>query len=79
MSDNEAPKPRRTRKPASVADAPADATDAPEVPNAVLVIKTVGEDGGIGTSIQVLGNVQITEVQTLLELGLKAFRNDVGL
>lgn len=47
--------------------------------NGVLVARVVGEDGSIFTDIQPVGDVQLTEIQTILELGLKAFREKIGL
>lgn len=47
--------------------------------NAVLVVKHRDPDGSISTSIATNGNVEVTEVQTLLELGLKGWREKIGL
>lgn len=52
---------------------------AQETPNGVLVTKIVDADGRLSTSLQVLGDVQITEAQFLLELGIKEFRQALGL
>lgn len=46
--------------------------------DAVLVLKKV-EGDSISTEVQPLGDVQATEVQTLLELGVKRWRNQIGL
>lgn len=53
--------------------------EKPDVPNGVLVTKIVEEDGRLTTSLQVLGDVQITEAQFLLELAIKEFRRAIGL
>lgn len=59
---------------AAVADAP------PEQPQQNGVFVQVIDDGdGVRTTIQTIGTTRVTEVQTILELGLKAFRNDAGL
>jgi len=50
-----------------------------EQPNAVLVVKIQDEDGSISTDVIPTGNVQATEVQTLIELGLVAWRQKIGL
>lgn len=55
------------------------AAPAEAQPNGVLVTKVVNDDGGVATQIQLIGDCQVTEIQTILELGLKAFRADVGL
>lgn len=47
--------------------------------NAVIVIKTVDDDGTIRVDPIVQGNVQATEVQTLLELGVQRWRQRIGL
>jgi hypothetical protein len=52
---------------------------APSQPNAVLVIRKVEADGTINCDAVPLGDVQVTEVQTILELGLAGFRQKVGL
>ncbi len=50
-----------------------------QMPDAVLVIKSIGQDGTLNVDVQTVGSVQVTEVQTLLELGLGSFRNRIGL
>lgn len=47
--------------------------------NGVLVARVVSDDGSIYTDIQPVGDVQLTEIQTILELGLQAFRAKLGL
>lgn len=44
----------------------------------VLVIKTK-DDGAIKTDVQIVGEVEPTEVQTLLELGVLSWRQKIGL
>lgn len=55
-----------------------EATEAVD-PNAVVVVKEQDEQGNLRTTIQTLGNVQITEVQFLLEAAIRDFRKAVGL
>lgn len=54
--------------------------EAPTVtqPDAV-VIHRIEEDGQIRTVVQPVGDVRVTEVQTLMELGLQAWREQIGL
>lgn len=47
--------------------------------DAVIVIKETDPDGNLRTNIVTNGSVQPTEVQTLLELGLKGWRERLGL
>lgn len=58
----------------------AETVDTPEVsqPDAV-VIHRVEEDGQIKTVVQPIGDVRPTEVQTLIELGLQSWRDQIGL
>lgn len=68
------------RKPAEkeTPDVPeAEVAEAPQ--DGVFIAVQRNPDGGVATGIQVIGDVKITEVQTILELGLKAFRADAGL
>jgi hypothetical protein len=64
---------------------PEEPTDVPveEAPqadlNAVIVVKTIDEQGNLRTQVQTSGSVQITEVQFLLEAAIKDFRKAVGL
>lgn len=60
-------------------DAPADEAPQEAQVDGVLVRKEVGPEGNLSVSVQPIGNVQITEVQTLLELGVRYFREQVGL
>ncbi len=47
--------------------------------DAVLVMKLTDEDGTITTNVITNGDIAATEVQTLLELGLKSWRQKIGL
>lgn len=47
--------------------------------DAVLVIRQTSEDGQIGTIVQTVGDVRITEAETLLKLGLKGFQKQIGV
>lgn len=62
------------------------APEAPIVPeinsnpvNAVVIYKIVDEQGNVQTDVGIEGGVQPTEVQTLIELGLLAWRQKIGL
>ncbi len=57
-------------------DAKAEAADTPP---GVLVIKHKDEQGNINVEAVPVGGVEPTEVLTLLEMGLAAFRARVGL
>ncbi len=48
-------------------------------PNGVLVLRVVEDDGRISTTTQPLGDVKVTEIQTILELGIQDFRAKAGL
>jgi hypothetical protein len=50
-----------------------------EQPDAVVVHKVVDEDGNITTEVSIVGSVQPTEVQTLLELATLGWRARIGL
>jgi hypothetical protein len=56
---------------------------APEIeqeqPNAVLVQRIEGEDGQLSVEVQTLGNVRITEIETVLKLGLKLIKDKFGV
>lgn len=54
-------------------------TTTEEPLDAVLVVKTTDDEGRITTNVLLNGNIQATEVQTLLEFGLKTWRNQLGL
>lgn len=45
----------------------------------VFVAKVVDEHGNIGTEVMMNGEVQATEVQTLLELAVRGWRKRIGL
>lgn len=47
--------------------------------SAVVVVKTVDAEGNISTEIVLQGEVQATEVQTLLELAVRGWRQRIGL
>lgn len=69
------PRKSATQKPAP---SPAEATVEDATPNGVLIVKTTDEEGNIGTNTVPLGNVIATEVQTIIELGLKGWRQKLG-
>jgi hypothetical protein len=47
--------------------------------NAVIVIRRDTPDGGVETDVFLNGDVKATEAQTILELGLSAWRKKIGL
>ncbi len=51
----------------------------PEPLDVVLIVKRLGPDGSISADVATNGAVQATEVQTLIELGLKSWRKKIGL
>lgn len=57
--------------------------DDPDPPAAhtdgVLIVKVTNENGDISTDVVPLGDVRLTEVQTLLELGRAKWRAKIGL
>lgn len=68
-----------TKKPEVEAVDP-EPTGAPEAPlNAVIIVKDVDPEGNITTRVALNGNVNALEVHTLIEFGLKAWREQVGL
>lgn len=58
---------------------PEAAQNEAQVPNAVLVLRSIDEEGKTQVALQRLGDIASTEVPTLLELGLKAARQQLGL
>jgi hypothetical protein len=72
------PKKTEPKVPAEAAESVSD-NHASAVPNGVIVIKSVADDGSITTEVSPLGNVQATEIQTLLELGVQSWRRQIGL
>jgi hypothetical protein len=53
--------------------------EVPQAPDAVVVTKTVDEAGNITVDVSPLGNIQATEIQTILELGVARWRQMIGL
>jgi len=73
--------PPEEAKPAGpgIPDAPQDIPE-PEAPlDAVVVVKSVDDNGTISTDVVINGNVQATEVATLLEMALPSWRKKIGL
>lgn len=56
----------------------AEELDEPQV-DAVIVVKTKQDDGSINTEIMIQGEVELTEVQTILELAVRGWRKRIGL
>lgn len=52
-------------------------TEEPQV-SGVLVAK-VKNEGIVGTEVHIIGEIEPTEVQTLLELGVLQWRQKIGL
>ena len=50
-----------------------------EQPNGVLIVRQKNDQGGIATDTVPLGDVEPTEVQTIIELGLAGWRQKLGL
>ena len=48
-------------------------------PDAIIVFKTTDDKGNISTTVAMEGNIQATEVQTLLELAINGWRQRIGL
>lgn len=70
-------------KPAApeVEDAPQDvqAPDPDPVLDGVFIVKNTDESGTISVTVHTNGHVLATEVQTLLEMALPAWREKIGL
>lgn len=49
------------------------------VPAAVIVVKTTDDEGNIHAEVVMQGDVQATEVQTILELAVRRWRQRIGL
>lgn len=65
--------------PAPDEDGKTEAPPANNVPDGVLITKDIGGDGNLKVNVVPVGNVQITEVQTIIEIGLRFFREQIGL
>lgn len=52
---------------------------AEEELDAVVVVKEKRPDGGINTKVLLNGSIEATEVQTLLELAVLGWRDQIGL
>lgn len=61
-----------------VEDAPVNAADEQPL-NAVIVVKIEDENGNIGTNVIPNGDVRPTEIQTLLELAINSWREQIGV
>jgi hypothetical protein len=73
MAQTPTPRKRPTaaeRKAAAAADKPI---------HGVLVARTFDKDGNVCTTVQCIGDVKVTEVATILEIGLKGFRKNIAL
>lgn len=65
--------------PASTGDTSPGPDDQAEPVDGVLVRVVRKEDGAVGTEVTPLGDVRVTELVTILELGLKGLRERLGL
>jgi hypothetical protein len=54
-------------------------TETPKDPDAVVIVKITDDRGNVSTAVQTLGDLQATEVQTIIEIGLKGWRDQLGL
>lgn len=54
-----------------------DETENTEVLNAVIVVRRETENG-VETDVIANGDVKVTEIQTILELGLSKWRKQLG-
>lgn len=50
-----------------------------ETPNGVIVIRTTDDSGNQNFDVQVLGDVRITEADTILALGRKRLQQSLGI
>lgn len=56
------------------------AEEEAEVVDAVIVVRTVSPDGSVTAEVASLqGNVQLDQVQTILELAVRRWRQRIGL
>jgi hypothetical protein len=57
-----------------------DASDeVSNAPNAVIIHKIQSDDGSLNTAVEVIGDVRITEAETLMQLGLIGLRQRLGI
>lgn len=75
---------RRTKEQIAADEAAAAAKaakDAPEgeILDGVFIVKVKDEAGNIGVNVIPNGKLEVTEVETVLGLGLKKWRADLGL
>ena len=68
----------KTKTEPEVIEGNAEEVEQPAAPNGVFVIKVVDDKGNISTDLQTTGNVQATEVQTILELAIVRWREQLG-
>lgn len=65
--------------PAPPAEVPATLPEGVETPNGVIIVREVGDDGNIGVQVRALGDVKITEIDTILKLAGKQVREALEL
>jgi hypothetical protein len=71
---------RKVQEPMTAKTAPKTPKPEPEAPtNAVVIVKIVNDAGDIGTDVQPIGDVLVTEVQTLIDLARASWRAKIGL
>lgn len=52
---------------------------AEEAVDAVLCVRRIADDGSVTVDPQPVGDMRLTEVATVLELGLERWRQKIGL
>lgn len=62
----------------SVAEHPGQEVE-PESPNGVFVSRDIAEDGTISTNLQMVGDVKITELETILKVALRTVTSKLNL
>lgn len=60
-------------------EARAAAEQRADASNGVLVIRKIDDEGNVSVAAVPIGDVTSTEVQTILELGLREWRERIGL
>jgi hypothetical protein len=72
---NAASKPNLSSDQPLVSENPNQASEIP-ISDAVIISVIRHENGSVGTNINIVGDVRITEIETLLKVALKTFLNN---